>query len=30
MKQAGGKLKEGAAALFGDQKLKNQGPCREG
>ena len=25
MKQAGGKLKEGAGALFGDQKLKNEG-----
>ena len=25
MKQAGGKLKESAGALFGDQKLKNEG-----
>ena len=25
MKQAGGKLKEGAGALFGDEKLKNEG-----
>jgi uncharacterized protein YjbJ (UPF0337 family) len=25
LKQAGGKLKEGAGALFGDQKLKNEG-----
>ena len=25
MKQAGGKLKEGAGAFFGDEKLKNEG-----
>ena len=25
MKQASGKLKEGAGALFGDEKLKNEG-----
>jgi uncharacterized protein YjbJ (UPF0337 family) len=25
MKQAGGKLKEGAGALLGDEKLKNEG-----
>lgn len=25
MKQAGGKLKEGVGALFGDEKLKNEG-----
>ena len=29
MKQAGGKIKEGAGALFGDQKMKNEGRAKQ-
>lgn len=30
LKQAGGKLKEGAGALFGDEKLKREGQADQG
>ena len=30
LKQAGGKLKEGAGKLFGDQKLKTEGRADQG
>ena len=30
LKQAGGKLKEGAGKLFGDQKLKTEGKADQG
>ena len=30
LKQAGGKLKEGAGKLFGDQKLKTEGKADKG
>ena len=30
MKQAGGKLKEGAGKLFGDEKMKREGQAQQG
>ena len=30
LKQAGGKLKEGAGKLFGDEKLKREGQAQQG
>jgi uncharacterized protein YjbJ (UPF0337 family) len=30
LKQAGGKIKEGAGKLFGDQKLKTEGEAQQG